>query len=308
MRARIRCTCTCGSSRRCRQTRTSSVSGRWRVVPSAGASNGRPSTCTRRTASKPRSSRRRWKRPWVSQASSGTGRWSPGPSSWAGTCPDRPAGGAPAPPAVKSGVSAPILEISCPIGATEATMKFKDYYEVLAAARSASPADIKRAYRRLARKYHPDVSKGPDAEARFKEVREAYEVLKDPEKRAAYDQFGENWKAGQDFEPPPGWQARPGFTGAEGFAAGDFSDFFETLFGGARGGGFTFRTGGRMRGEDGSATIRIPIEDAYHGATRTVTLEMPELDAAGRPVRRRRTLNVKIPKGITAGRRIRLER
>jgi len=209
---------------------------------------------------------------------------------------------------VKSGVSAPILEIPCPIGATEATMKFKDYYEVLGVDRNASQDDIKRAYRRLARKYHPDVSKEPDAEARFKEVREAYEVLKDPEKRAAYDQFGENWKAGQDFEPPPGWQARPGFTGAEGFAAGDFSDFFETLFGGARGGGFTFRTGGRMRGEDVSATIRIPIEDAYHGATRTVTLEMPELDAAGRPVRRRRTLNVKIPKGITAGRRIRLER
>src|SRR5690606_10498316 len=157
------------------------------------------------TASKPGSWCRRGKWPWVAQGWSGTGSWSPGPSSWVGTCPDRPAGGAPAPPAVKSGVSAPILEIPCPIGATEATMKFKDYYEVLGVDRNASQDDIKRAYRRLARKYHPDVSKEPDAEARFKEVREAYEVLKDPEKRAAYDQFGENWKAGQDFEPPPGW-------------------------------------------------------------------------------------------------------
>lgn len=191
-------------------------------------------------------------------------------------------------------------------------MKFKDYYQVLGVERSASQDDVKRAYRRLARKYHPDVSKEPDAEARFKEVREAYEVLKDPEKRAAYDQFGENWKAGQDFQPPPDWQQQHGFGretfGGEAFA-GDFSDFFETLFGQGRGGGgFTFRAGGRMRGEDVSATIRIPIEDAWHGASRTITLEVPEIDSAGRPVRRRRTLNVKIPQGITAGKRIRLER
>lgn len=186
-------------------------------------------------------------------------------------------------------------------------MKFKDYYQLLGVERSASQDEIKRAYRRLARKYHPDVSKEPDAEARFKEVREAYEVLKDPEKRAAYDQFGENWKAGQDFQPPPGWHAEHDFRG-EAFAGGDFSDFFEALFGAGRGGGFTFRSGGRLRGEDVSATIRIPIEDAYHGASRTITLEIPEVDDTGRPTRRRRTLNVKIPKGITAGKRIRLER
>ena len=186
-------------------------------------------------------------------------------------------------------------------------MKFKDYYEVLGVDRNASQDEIKRAYRRLARKYHPDVSKEPDAEARFKEMREAYEVLKDPEKRSAYDQFGENWKAGQDFQPPPGWQAQHGF-GGQTFATGDFSDFFETLFGQGRGGGFSFRAGGRTRGEDISSTIRIPLEDAYHGATRAVTLEVPEADESGRLIRRRRTLNVRIPKGITAGKRIRLER
>lgn len=193
-------------------------------------------------------------------------------------------------------------------------MKFKDYYQVLGVERDVSQDDVKRAYRRLARKYHPDVSKEPDAEARFKEVREAYEVLKDPEKRAAYDQFGENWKAGQDFQPPPDWQTQHGF-GGEAFTGsgqaftggGDFSDFFETLFGEGRSGGFTFRPGGRMRGEDVSATIRIPIEDAWQGASRAITLEVPEVDATGRPIRRRRTLNVKIPKGVRAGKRIRLE-
>jgi curved DNA-binding protein len=189
-------------------------------------------------------------------------------------------------------------------------MKFKDYYEVLGVARDASQDDIKRAYRRLARKYHPDVSKEENAEARFKEMKEAYEVLKDPEKRSAYDQFGENWKAGQDFQPPPEWQRAHPF-GDRSFGTGgeEFSDFFETLFGGGRGGAWTFRTsGGRARGEDVSATISIPIDDAFHGGTRTITLEVPEADATGRLTRRRRALNVKIPKGITAGKRIRLEK
>jgi curved DNA-binding protein len=188
-------------------------------------------------------------------------------------------------------------------------MKFKDYYEVLGVERNASQDDIKRAWRRLARKYHPDVSKEPEAEARFKEMREAYEVLKDPEKRSAYDQFGENWKAGQDFEPPPDWQRQRPFDEQAFTGGGDFSDFFETLFGQGRSGAFSYRTGGgRRKGEDVSATISIPIEDAYQGATRTVTLEVPELDAAGMFTRRRRTLNVKIPKGVTAGKRIRLEK
>lgn len=188
-------------------------------------------------------------------------------------------------------------------------MKFKDYYEVLGVARDASKDDIKRAYRRLARKYHPDVSKEENAEARFKEMKEAYEVLKDPEKRSAYDQFGESWKSGQDFQPPPDWQREHPF-GNQSFTGGEeFSDFFETLFGGGRGGGWSFRTsGGRTRGEDVSATISIPLDASFHGGTRTITLEVPEADAAGRVTRRRRTLNVKIPKGITAGKRIRLEK
>ncbi|MGH8167176.1 MAG: DnaJ C-terminal domain-containing protein, partial [Woeseiaceae bacterium] len=185
-----------------------------------------------------------------------------------------------------------------------------DYYEVMGVPRGATQDEIKRAYRKLARKFHPDVSKEADAEARFKEMKEAYEVLKDPEKRAAYDQFGENWKAGQDFQPPPDWQREHSFSGAESFAgAGQFSDFFESLFGQARGGGFSFRTGGRRaKGEDINAAISIPIEDAYRGASRTITLEVPEADANGVVARRRKTLNVKIPEGITKGKRIRLEK
>jgi curved DNA-binding protein len=190
-------------------------------------------------------------------------------------------------------------------------MEFKDYYKILGVDRAASKDDIKRAYRRLARKYHPDVSKAPDAELRFKEMKEAYEVLKDPEKRSAYDQFGANWKAGQDFQPPPNWQREYSFgDGAQSFGdAGQFSDFFETLFGQSRGGGFGFRSrGGNVKGEDINATISIPIEDAYRGASRTISLEVPEADANGAVRRRRKTLNVKIPSGVTAGKRIRLEK
>ena len=110
-------------------------------------------------------------------------------------------------------------------------MKFQDYYETLGVARSATQDEIKRAYRKLARKYHPDVSKDADAEVRFKELGEAYAVLKDPEKRAAYDQVGQNWKAGQDFQPPPGWDAGFEFRGDGAGDGQDASDFFEALFG-----------------------------------------------------------------------------
>jgi len=190
-------------------------------------------------------------------------------------------------------------------------MRYKDYYGVMGVARDASQDEIKRSYRKLARKYHPDVSKEPDAEARFKEVGEAYEVLKDPEKRAAYDQLGANWKAGQDFRPPPDWNEGfefhgGGFTGA---GAEQFSDFFDSLFGrGAPGAGFA--GGGRRtmhaRGEDTYARILVDLEDAYSGKSRTVTLEHTEVGPDGRPAVKTRTLNVRIPKGVRQGQHIRL--
>lgn len=188
-------------------------------------------------------------------------------------------------------------------------MEFKDYYQILGVKRDATGDEIKRTYRRLARKYHPDVSKEPDAETRFKEVGEAYEVLKDPEKRAAYDQLGANWKAGQDFRPPPEWNTQFDFGGG-GFTGGDtsaFSDFFESLFGHARAGGRRQRYQQyAYKGEDQQGRIAIDLEDSFHGGTHAVTLTVPEVDANGRVRQRQRTLNVKIPKGITAGQRIRL--
>lgn len=185
-------------------------------------------------------------------------------------------------------------------------MQFKDYYQVLGVSRDADRESIKRAYRRLARRYHPDVSTENDAEARFKEVGEAYEVLRDPEKRAAYDRFGEHWKAGQEFRPPPDWDAGFEFRGAPG--AGRFSDFFETLFG-ASGpfAGARAATGGvSARGQDHHAKILISLEDAFHGGRRRVRLQMPEADSRGQLTLKQRTLNVSIPRGIAAGQQIRL--
>ena len=187
-------------------------------------------------------------------------------------------------------------------------MKFKDYYDILGVPRDAGADDIKRAYRRLARKYHPDVSKEADAETRFKEMKEAYEVLKDAEKRSAYDQFGENWKAGQNFQPPPGWQRESNFRGGFSQPGGQehFSDFFESLFGGQRGGYGASFDELRVNGQDINASIQIPIEEAYRGGTRSVSLEVPEAGPNGQVVRRRKSLNVNVPKGILAGQRIRL--
>jgi curved DNA-binding protein len=177
-------------------------------------------------------------------------------------------------------------------------MKYKDYYEVMGLGRDASQEDIKRAYRRLARKYHPDVSKAPDAEERFKELGEAYEVLKDPDKRAAYDELGERWKEGQEFKPPPDWNFD--FGGAS--RRGHFSDFFEDLFGGAHGGASTFRG----PGANAFAQVDIDLEQAFAGGTRTISLERMEMTPQGRPERRVQQLNVKIPAGVTDGQRIRL--
>jgi curved DNA-binding protein len=192
-------------------------------------------------------------------------------------------------------------------------MEYKDYYKVMGLSRDASADEIKKAYRKLARKYHPDVSEARDAEERFKELGEAYEVLKDPEKRAAYDQLGSNWKAGQEFRPPPGWQARTGRGGFEGFggaAGADFSDFFEDLFGGgfgrsARGG--SYQREFRSDGQDHHARIQIDLRDSYTGATRSIQMQLPEMTPDGRVVNRQRVLNVKIPKGIRPGQQIRLK-
>ncbi|MCI0401502.1 MAG: DnaJ domain-containing protein [Gammaproteobacteria bacterium] len=188
-------------------------------------------------------------------------------------------------------------------------MRYKDYYEIMGVPRAASQDEITRAYRKLARRYHPDVSKEPDAEQRFKEVGEAYEVLKDPEKRKAYDQLGTQWRGGQEFTPPPGWEYHfdVGGGGSGDAEARHFSEFFESLFGMGPATGHTQRRRHfRMRGEDHQAKVAIDLEDAYRGTERHVTMQLPERDAHGRLVSKQRTFKVKIPRGITEGQQIRL--
>jgi curved DNA-binding protein len=193
-------------------------------------------------------------------------------------------------------------------------MEFKDYYKVLGVERSASDEEIKKSFRRLARKHHPDISKAPDAQARMQDLNEAHEVLRDKEKRAAYDRVGEGARGGQPFNPPPGWDSGFEFSGGPGdFGDGtDHSDFFEALFGAARRGGARSRRGHgpdevrARRGQDHHAKIVVPLEDAFHGATRELTLHSPEMDSAGHVALHERTLQVGIPKGIRAGQQIRL--
>jgi curved DNA-binding protein len=200
-------------------------------------------------------------------------------------------------------------------------MEFRDYYKILGVERSATADQVKTAYRRLARKYHPDVSKEPNAEARFKEMQEAYEVLRDPEKRAAYDQLGSEWKSGQSFHPPPDWgsgfefSGRPAGAGRAGrrqagatagagrFAEEDFSDFFSSLFGG--GSPFAGATG-RAGGRDHHARIDITLEEAYTGTSRTLELQRPEVKPDGSVELHSRAVRVTIPAGVTEGQLIRL--
>jgi len=172
-------------------------------------------------------------------------------------------------------------------------MEFKDYYRILGVPRSASQDDIKKAYRRLARKYHPDVSSQPDAETRFKEINEANEVLGDPERRSAYDRLGANWRAGQEFRPPPGWAGRAagGSGGGQGFDG--FSDFFESLFGG-RAGARRRGAGFQMRGADRTGVAEITLDQALHGTEVTVN--------GGSGESRR----VRIPPGAHNGTRLRV--
>ena len=209
-------------------------------------------------------------------------------------------------------------------------VKFKDYYATLGVSRTASAAEIKKAYRKLARQFHPDVNKASSAEARFKEINEAYEVLGDAEKRKRYDALGANWRGGQEFTPPPGFEnirfdfgGAPGpgaaFENMGGAAGGNFSDFFEALFGGmggaqGRGGSFRYRTnafGGQadeepVSGQDQEAGFTVSLEDVYRGATKSLALQAEQVDARGQPSRRVKNYEVKIPAGATEGTRIRL--
>jgi curved DNA-binding protein len=192
-------------------------------------------------------------------------------------------------------------------------MKYKDYYQILGVARSASEDEIKKAYRKLARKYHPDVSKEKNAEEKFKEVAEAYEVLKDAEKRAAYDQMGA-YQPGQDFRPPPGWGER--FGGADGGAAGFGSfedlgdlDLFDLLAGLGAGRGFGRRGGaeGRQRpGQDAEVTVTVTLDDLLRGVEVEIPLEYTERAGDGRLRRVARTTKVRIPKGAVDGQRLRV--
>ncbi len=198
-------------------------------------------------------------------------------------------------------------------------MEYRDYYKILGVERTAGADQVKTAYRRLARKFHPDVSKEKNAEERFKEVQEAYEVLKDPEKRAAYDQLGADWKSGQQFRPPPDWgsgfeHAGPGpqrrrqrerARGADGaHSQEEFSDFFSSLFGGqtpfAQGGAHAYGGG------DHHARVDIDLEEAYRGTTRTLELRRPEVKPDGSVALANHTVRVTIPAGVTEGQLIRL--
>ena len=184
---------------------------------------------------------------------------------------------------------------------------YKDYYEILGVEKSADAKEIKKAYRKLAREFHPDVNHDPGAEEKFKEIAEAYEVLGDEDKREQYDSIGTGYSAGQDFRPPPGWEHGAG-TEYEYRTAGDFSDFFEQMFGGR--GGPSFRTEYRrppMRGADHEAEIEVSLQEAFDGIRRRISLEAAEITPEGQVERHTKTLDVAVPAGSTEGTRIRLK-
>jgi len=186
-------------------------------------------------------------------------------------------------------------------------MEFKDYYAALGVDKTATVEQIKRAYRKLARKYHPDLNKAADAEARFKDIAEAYEALSDPEKRAAYDALGPDHRDGRTFTPPPGWASGFEYSGrGDTDEARAHSDFFETLFGRQAATRHGPRRGGRQAGGDHHAKVEIELQDAYRGARRTVTLRTPQVDAEGRVTLATRQLAVNIPKGVRSGQHLRL--
>ena len=201
-------------------------------------------------------------------------------------------------------------------------VQYKDYYESLGVSRDASRDEIQRAYRKLARKYHPDLNKAAGSEDKFKEINEAYEVLKDPEKRKKYDQIGSGWQQGDNFRPPPGWEQNFDFgAGPQGqdrqenffwsSDGGDYSDFFEALFGGQFQQGSTGSEGRRpfarqRRGSDHEAVLRIPLEEAFRGGTKSITMQTTEPAADKSLASSEKRYDVKIPPGILPGQKIRL--
>ncbi len=199
-------------------------------------------------------------------------------------------------------------------------VQFKDYYEILGVSRDATKDELQRAYRKLARKFHPDLNKEAGSEEKFKEINEAYEVLKDPAKREKYDQFGSNWQQGDNFQPPPGWQHRSDFSRGQqgpeeaffwGSDGGEYSDFFEALFGGRFQENVQGAPGGRpfsinRRGSDHEAVLRIPLEEAFRGGTKTITMQSTEPGLDGNHSSREKRYDVKIPPGIMPGQKIRL--
>lgn len=190
-------------------------------------------------------------------------------------------------------------------------MEFKDYYDILGVKEDADQAAIKKAYRKLARKYHPDVSKEADAEAKFKEVSEAFEALGNKERRAEYDQLHKYGGRGGSFTPPPGWQGRRGGAGPE-FDSGQFSDFFSSIFGGGFGDGGDFESarggaGFAARGQDIETDLALFLEETLKDEQKTISFSLPGTGADGRATQKQKTLKVKIPKGVSDGERIRLK-
>lgn len=182
-------------------------------------------------------------------------------------------------------------------------MEYKDYYKILGVKRDANLSDIKRAYHKLARKYHPDLNKESDSEERFKEVNEAYHALKDPQKRQAYDELGSSWQQGEQFRPPPGWTFRFSDGGLDQSGMGHFSDFFESLFGSAMRSGMHDL---KVRGQDLHTSLRIRMEEAYSGVHKMLSVRVPEYNPQGQYIEQQHKFNVEIPPGVYAGQKIRL--